>query len=183
MGFLRAELGDVRGIQNQVPPHSTDGGCHTGQAGRATVFLSCLSSFKNSVYSCGMMILRMAGDYRQRGDSRAAVWSWVFPDSTTTCWRMWEPPSLPSHAPTPRLLSSGSSTAKKPYWWQRKPEVGRTFQNILGKGLNTLGTSLGPCLLPISVTKVEKNNGQYAVKALIAALKFQLGGVWEEKRG
>lgn len=82
MDFLRAGLGDSRGIQNagsgiqnQVPPHSTDGGCHTGQAGRATAFLSCLSSFKNGVYSCGVMILRVAGDYRQQGDSRAAVWS------------------------------------------------------------------------------------------------------------
>lgn len=103
VGFLRAELGDSRGIQNQVPPHSTDGGGHTGQAGRATAFLFCLSFFKNSVYSCGAMILRMAGDYRQQGASRAAVRSWVFPDSTTTCWGMWEPPSLPSHAPTPRL--------------------------------------------------------------------------------
>lgn len=56
--------------------------------------------------------------------------------------------------------------------------MGRTFQNILGKGLNILGTSPGPCLLPISATKVEKNNGQYsyAVKALTAALEVQQVG-------
>jgi len=45
--FLRAELGDPRGIHNagsrgsriRCLPHRTDSGCHTGWAGRATACL------------------------------------------------------------------------------------------------------------------------------------------------
>lgn len=55
-----------------------------GLGGLLPFYLQSFFFYKQYIQLCGVMILMVAGDYVQRGDSWAAVWSEVFPHPIIT---------------------------------------------------------------------------------------------------